>query len=104
MKGQSTLSTSVVYASLIVLWFALISHPLRKDDSDTFLQEIIPINVAIRLLVNPLRVPSKDNELQIMMDLSQYIFTSGTTFSHMMRKKLKVLRKQMTLCRLYIKP
>jgi hypothetical protein len=62
MKGQSTLSTSVVYASLIVLWFALISHPLRKDDSDTFLQEIIPINVAIRLLVNPLRVPSKDNE------------------------------------------
>jgi hypothetical protein len=62
MKGQSTLSTSVFYASLTVLWFALISHPLRKDDSDTFLQEIIPINVAIQRLVNPLRITSKDNE------------------------------------------
>ena len=62
MKGQSTLSTSVFYASLIVLWFALISHPLRKDDSDTFLQEIIPINVAIRRLVNPMRVKAKENE------------------------------------------
>jgi hypothetical protein len=62
MKGQGTLSTLVYYASLIALWIALTWHPLLKDDSDTFLQEIIPIHVAIRRLVNPLKMKMKAND------------------------------------------
>jgi hypothetical protein len=62
MKGQSIWSTLVYYASLSLLLAALTWHPLLRDDSDTFLQEIIPISVPITRLVNPLRMKMKAND------------------------------------------
>ena len=62
MKGQSICSTLVYYASLSLLLAALWMHPLLRDDSDTFLQEIIPISVPITRLVNPLRMKMKAND------------------------------------------